>query len=58
MPQPFLDLSEAQISDLTAQVEDHKDEAMASRGDFDLRHADRYRRFLADPLLRPPGPWP
>ncbi len=55
---PFLDLSEGQISDLMAQVEKHRDEGEQSRGDFDLRHADRYRRFLADPLLRPPGPWP
>ncbi len=51
-------LSDAQWSKLTNQVIENRDEALGSRGEFDLRHADRYRRFLADPSLRPPGPWP
>src|SRR6266850_7390867 len=55
---PMVQLSTAQTSDLTAQVIKHREEALSSRGDFHLRHSDRYRRFLADPLMRPPGPWP
>lgn len=51
-------LSDIQWDNLTDQVITHRDEALASRGEFDLRHADRYRRYLADPSLRPPGPWP
>src|SRR6266850_1125534 len=51
-------LSDGQWGDLTEQVIKHRDEALTSRGEFDLRHADRYRRYLADPTLRPPGPWP
>lgn len=51
-------LNDAQWGDITDQVIKHREEALASRGDFDLRHADRYLRFLADPSTRPPGPWP
>ncbi len=54
----FLDLPSAQLSDLTRQVVKHRDLALASRGDFPVRHATRYRQYLADPSLRPPGPWP
>lgn len=61
MPQTlynFVELSSEQERKLTEQVLQHKDEALLARGDFPLRHADRYRRYLADPTLRPPGPWP
>src|SRR6185436_8911355 len=54
----MLRLEDAQVSRLTRQVQEHRDEALQARGDFPVRHADRYRRFLADPSLRPPGPWP
>lgn len=54
----FLHLSGSQEQRLTAQVEEHRDEALLARADFPIRHAERYRRFLADPTLRPPGPWP
>jgi len=40
------------------QVQAHIDEAEQARGEWPLRHAVRYRRYLADPTLRPPGPWP
>lgn len=53
-----LRLSEAQLTDLRRQVEQHRDEAMQARGDWPTRHSEHYRRFLADPSLRPPGPWP
>jgi hypothetical protein len=54
----FIRLSDHQFSQLTAQVIKHRNDALASRSDFPIRHSDRYRRFLADPTLRPPGPWP
>lgn len=54
----FLKLSGSQEQRLTAQVEKHRDEALLARADFPIRHSERYRRFLADPTLRPPGPWP
>ena len=57
-PYNFIKLSQTQESNLTAQVIQHREEALQARGDFPLRHADRYRRFLADHTLRPPGPWP
>lgn len=54
----FIKLSATQERNLTTQVITHRDEALQARADFPLRHADRYRRFLGDPSLRPPGPWP
>ena len=54
----FLTLSDHQYSQLTAQVRKHRDEALVARADFPVRHADRYRRYQADPSLRPLGPWP
>mgnify|MGYP001563935712 CR=1 FL=1 len=54
----FLELSGSEEQRLTTQVEKHRDEALLARADFPIRHAERYRRFLADPTLRPPGPWP
>lgn len=51
-------LTTAQLDDLRTQVEQNRDEALDSRGDWPSRHSERYRRFLADPSLRPPGPWP
>lgn len=54
----FVTLSATQERNLTQQVIEHRDEALQARADFPLRHADRYRRYLADPTLRPPGPWP
>lgn len=53
----FLKLSATQERNLTAQVIEHRDEALVARADFPIRHAERYRRYLADPTLRPPGPW-
>lgn len=55
---PMVRLSDHQVVELTQLCIKHRDEALSSRGDFHLRHSERYRRFLADPLLRPPGPWP
>ena len=54
----FIKLPASQESSLQAQVIRHRDEALLSRGDFEIRHAERYCRFLADPTLRPSGPWP
>lgn len=54
----FIRLSAAQESRLQRQVIQHRDEAIIARGDFPIRHSDRYRRYLADPSMRPPGPWP
>jgi len=54
----FLQLSATQERNLTQQVIEHRDEALQARGDFSFRHAERYRRYLADPTLRPEGPWP
>jgi hypothetical protein len=51
-------LTADQESSLREQVVEHRDEAIRSRGDFPSRHSERYRRYLADPALRPPGPWP
>jgi hypothetical protein len=51
-------LSTAQLSALRKQVIEHRDEALSERGDWPERHAERYRRFMADPSLRPEGPWP
>jgi len=56
--QNFLKLSAVQERNLLEQVMRHRDEALEARADFPLRHAERYRRYLADPTLRPPGPWP
>ena len=56
-PYDFVKLSATQERDLSAQVERHREEALQSRADFPFRHAERYRRFLSDPSLRPPGPW-
>lgn len=53
----FIRLSANQEQRLVKQVQRHRDEAMQARGDFPLRHAERYRRYLADPTLRPPGSW-
>jgi hypothetical protein len=55
---PQVKLSEGQLSALTEQIISHREEALNSRADFPLRHSDRYKRFLADPTLRPEGPWP
>ncbi len=54
----FLKLSDGQEQRLAIQIQEHRDEALFARADFPIRHAERYRRFLADPTLRPPGPWP
>lgn len=54
----FLTLSADQEQRLTRQIQEHRDEALLARADFPIRHAERYRRFLCDPTLRPPGPWP
>ena len=54
----FLKLDNRQESKVTAQIQTHRDEALLARADFPIRHAERMRRFLADPTLRPPGPWP
>ena len=51
-------LSGDQLTDLRRQVEENRDEALSSRADWPSAHAIRYRRYLADPALRPPGPWP
>ena len=53
-----VDLSTAQLDELRQQVEKHRDEALTSRLDWPSRHAERYKRYLADPALRPEGPWP
>lgn len=54
----FLKLSATQEMNLQTQVIDHRAEAMQARSDFPVRHAERYRRYLADPTMRPQGPWP
>ena len=54
----FLSLSAAQERRLLQQMEENRDEALLARADFPVRHAERYRRYLADHTLRPNGPWP
>lgn len=54
----FRTLDAIQEANLTDQVTRHRDEATQARADFPVRHSERYRRYLADPTLRPPGPWP
>ena len=51
-------LGDIQESNMLAQVIKHRDESLRSRGDFEVRHAERLLRFLADTTMRPPGPWP
>lgn len=51
-------LTAAQLNDLRVQIETNRNDALEARGDWPSRHAERYRRYLADPSLRPPGPWP
>jgi hypothetical protein len=56
-PYDFLRLSADEETRLTKQIQDHRDEAMQARADWPVRHAERYQRYLADPVLRPPGSW-
>lgn len=51
-------LQPGQESRLLTQIQDNYDEALQSRQEIPLRSAERYRRYLADPTLRLPGPWP
>lgn len=57
IPQPVR-LSTAALTDLRTQLIRNREEALSSRSAWPGHHAERYRRFLADPALRPPGPWP
>jgi hypothetical protein len=52
-----LKLTPTQRTALLKQVRDHYAEAVDARGDWPTRHDRRFRRFLADPTLRPTGPW-
>lgn len=56
-PYEFIKLNATQEKDLTVLVTKHRDEALQARAEFPIRHSERYRRYLADPTLRPPGPW-
>lgn len=51
-------LTKDQRERLIKQIRGHYDDATAARGDWATRHDRRYRRYLADPTLRPMGPWP
>ena len=51
-------LSQSQADDLLKQVRRHYDEGLEGRSDWSQRREERYRRYLADPTLRPEGPWP
>jgi hypothetical protein len=42
----FIKLSAQQEHDLQMQISAHRDEALQSRADFPIRHAERYRRYL------------
>ena len=52
-----LDLKPEQRKKLLDQCRDHYESMKGSRGDWDTRHEERWRRFYADPTLRPEGPW-
>ena len=55
---PTADIKIDNESTLRAQIENHRLEWVGSLGDWPDRHDERFRRFNADPSLRPPGPWP
>ena len=52
-----LDLTPTQQKTLLDQCREHYESMKSARGEWADRHEQRWRRFYADPTLRPEGPW-
>ena len=52
-----LKLTPTQQKALLDQCRDHYESMQSARGEWATRHEGRWRRYYADPTLRPEGPW-